>query len=710
VRNGATWTPQTYLKASNTGSEDRFGRSVAISGDTVVVGAASEDSGASGVNGNQSDNTTTNAGAVYVFNDAGERAQRGPDFLVTSLAGDNDGLCGVDDCTLADAVHAANENPDASIISFAPGLSGTITNSRAAGMPLRSEITIAGPGARLLTVSGGNTARLFNVNTSGFVSLRRLTLAQGRAGGATFPGNCGGAIFAAGGVVGLSDCAIVGNTSAVHGGAIYNSGIDGFATLFASECTFSKNVASASGGAVFNAGYNGQATVSLLNATLDGNEAKQIGGAIYNDGTVNGKAHVSLKNCTLNGNSAAAQAGGIYNDAFNPDSTGTASVTLANTILNRGASGANLVNERGTMVSEGHNLSSDAAGGLAGSAPAGFLNATNDRRNTDPRLAPLANNGGPTDTIALLSDSPAIDAANDSTAPSTDQRGFKRVGVSDIGAFEFGGTEPTATPTRPPPTPTPTPIPVPKLGNIATRVRVETGENVLIGGMIITGSQPKRLILRAVGPSLDVTGALTNPQLEIYRGDELIAGNDNWREASNEQEIFDSTVAPSSELESAILTTLPPGVYTAIVSGVGGETGVGSVEAYDLDLTADSSFGNISTRGRVLTDANVMIGGVIVAGSTAQKVIVRAIGPSLGVIGQLEDPLLELYDREGNLLQSNDNWRDTQQAEIEATTIPPSNDLESSIVGTLPPALYTAIVRGVNDSTGVALVEVYALQ
>jgi hypothetical protein len=169
-------------------------------------------------------------------------------------------------------------------------------------------------------------------------------------------------------------------------------------------------------------------------------------------------------------------------------------------------------------------------------------------------------------------------------------------------------------------------------------------------------------------------------------------------------------VAPSSELESAILTTLPPGVYTAIVSGVGGETGVGSVEAYDLDLTADSSFGNISTRGRVLTDANVMIGGVIVAGSTAQKVIVRAIGPSLGVIGQLEDPLLELYDREGNLLQSNDNWRDTQQAEIEATTIPPSNDLESSIVGTLPPALYTAIVRGVNDSTGVALVEVYALQ
>jgi hypothetical protein len=524
VRNGAIWTHQAYLKASNTGIEDRFSRSVAISGDTVVVGAASEDSGASGVNGNQADNTTTNAGAVYVFNDAGERAQRGPDFLVTSLAGDNDGLCGVDDCTLADAVHAANENSDASIISFAPGLSGTITNSRAAGMPLRSEITIAGPGARLLTVSGGNTARLFNVNTSGFVSLRRLTLAQGRAGGATFPGNCGGAIFAAGGVVGLSDCAIVGNTSAVHGGAIYNSGIDGFATLFASECTFSKNVASASGGAVFNAGYNGQATVSLLNATLDGNEAKQIGGAIYNDGTVNGKAHVSLKNCTLHGNTAAAQAGGIYNDAFNPDSTGTASVTLANTILNRGASGANLVNERGTMVSEGHNLSSDAAGGLAGSAPAGFLNATNDRRNTDPRLAPLANNGGPTDTIALLSDSPAIDAANDSTAPSTDQRGFKRVGVSDIGAFEFGGTEPTATPTPPPPTPTPTPTPVPKLGNIATRVRVETGENVLIGGMIITGSQPKRLILRAVGPSLDVTGALTNPQLEIYRGDELIAG------------------------------------------------------------------------------------------------------------------------------------------------------------------------------------------
>ena len=138
--------------------------------------------------------------------------------------------------------------------------------------------------------------------------------------------------------------------------------------------------------------------------------------------------------------------------------------------------------------------------------------------------------------------------------------------------------------------------------------------------------------------------------------------------------------------------------------------GVGLIEVYDLGSTQDAKLANISTRGRVLTGDSVMIGGLILTGSSAQKVIVRAIGPSLPGGGNLEEPLLELFDANGALLSTNDNWKDAQQSEIEGTGIPPSNDFESAIVTSLPPAAYTAVVRGVNATTGVALIEAYALQ
>jgi hypothetical protein len=217
-------------------------------------------------------------------------------------------------------------------------------------------------------------------------------------------------------------------------------------------------------------------------------------------------------------------------------------------------------------------------------------------------------------------------------------------------------------------------------------------------------------MLRAIGPSLPLGDVLANPQLELFDSSgEPVAANDNWKDAPNRQEIIDSTIAPSNDLESAILLSLPPGAYTAVVSGVNGGTGVGVVEAYDLDRSVDSTLANIATRGVVRTDDNVMIGGLIVLGGSSQQVLVRAIGPSLPIDGKLADPLLELFDGEGNLLQSNDNWRSDQEAEITATTIPPSNDSESAILRTLTPAAYTAVVRGVGDATGVALVEVYAL-
>jgi hypothetical protein len=242
---------------------------------------------------------------------------------------------------------------------------------------------------------------------------------------------------------------------------------------------------------------------------------------------------------------------------------------------------------------------------------------------------------------------------------------------------------------------------------------VETGDNALIGGFIITGTQPKKVIVRAIGPSLSsmFPGALTDPTLELRNSSGgLIRSNDNWR-SDQEAEIIATTIPPSDDLESAIVATLPANgsAYTAIVRGVNDGTGIGVVEVYDLNQAADSKLANISTRGLVQTGDNVMIGGVIVLGQNSLRVIVRAIGPSLPVPGALSDPTLELRDGNGALLAANDNWRSDQEAEIIATTIPPSNDLESAIVRNLAPGNYTAIVRGANNATGVAAVEAYNL-
>jgi hypothetical protein len=208
-----------------------------------------------------------------------------------------------------------------------------------------------------------------------------------------------------------------------------------------------------------------------------------------------------------------------------------------------------------------------------------------------------------------------------------------------------------------------------------------------------------------------VPGRLENPTLELYhQGNNVpIVVNDNWVDAPNKQEIIGSTVAPTNDFESAILVSLSPGSYTAIVRGVGDTTGVALVEVYDLDRTVDSKLAQISTRGFVQTENDVMIGGFIVVGSTSEKVIVRAIGPSLPVDGKLLDPTLELHGGNGELLDTNDNWRSDHEQEIIDTTVPPSSDSESAIVRTLGPGNYTAIVRGANSTTGVGLVEVYAL-
>ena len=261
--------------------------------------------------------------------------------------------------------------------------------------------------------------------------------------------------------------------------------------------------------------------------------------------------------------------------------------------------------------------------------------------------------------------------------------------------------------------------------NLSTRLRVLTGNNVLIGGFIITGTDPKNVLIRAIGPSLSrfgVAGILADPTLELHQGSTTVAINDNWKvrpDGSSQQAEIEATgIPPTNDLESAILATLSPGAYTAILAGNNGGTGVGSVEVYDLGQEANSKLANLSTRGFVDTGDNVMIAGLILGGGTAgvtSRVMVRALGPSVPVPGALSDPTLELRDGNGTLIASNDNWKmrpdgSSQQAEIEATGVPPTNDLESAVVRTLSPGNFTAIVHGTNNTIGVGLVEVYNLQ
>ncbi len=260
-----------------------------------------------------------------------------------------------------------------------------------------------------------------------------------------------------------------------------------------------------------------------------------------------------------------------------------------------------------------------------------------------------------------------------------------------------------------------------QLLNISTRLRVETGENVLIGGFIISGTDPKRVVVRGIGPSLAqfFTDFLGDPILELHgpAGFETIT-NDNWKlrsDGSSQQAEIEATgLAPTSDLESATVQSLSANnAYTTIVRGKDDTSGIGLVEAYDLDASANSKLANISTRGLVQTGNNVMIVGFI-AGNGLTKVIIRGIGPSLaqaGISGALQNPTLALHDGNGATLASDDDWRTGgQEAEIIATTIPPSNDLESAIVALLAPGAYTAIVSGVNNTTGVGLVEVYNIQ
>jgi hypothetical protein len=254
------------------------------------------------------------------------------------------------------------------------------------------------------------------------------------------------------------------------------------------------------------------------------------------------------------------------------------------------------------------------------------------------------------------------------------------------------------------------------LANLSTRVQIGTGNSVAIAGFIVTGNTAKQVVVRGLGPSLataGVQGALSDPVLELYDASgNLLATNNDWQQ-TQAQALRDANLAPSNDLESAVLAALAPGAYTAILRGNGNATGIGLVEVYDLQTSASSKLGNMSTRGLVGSGQNAMIGGTIVTGSDAARVLFRALGPSLSAVGisnPVSDPQLDLFDSNGARISSNNNWKDSQQSAIANAGLAPANDLESAIIADLAPGNYTAVVNSVNGAAGVALVEAYHVQ
>jgi CSLREA domain-containing protein len=647
-------------------------------------------------------------------------------YTLTRVGVDSTGLNG--DLDINDSVTIVGGGAGSTIIDG----NGDVTGDRVLKIPpCINHGTSPGATPRPCTVTDPNDANVTRVNISGVtiqhgktsnlgggminngsLTLNNVAITNNRVSGLN---DWGGGIFNSGPLT-IMNSEISNNVSGSanpYGGGIYNQG-----TMNVVNSTISGNTTGGKGGGIFNVGL----TATVKNTTISGNTAAS-GGGIYKIGSL-----LVVINSTISGNYSTGNGGGIYASAgttslFNVTVTRNRSNSdnigfgMGGGIANAAGSTFNFVNSiialnenviptlplptldnddcSGTITSQGNNVMY--------SINSSYCTVNGAKTIADPSLGDLADNGGPTQTHALLPGSPAIDGGNSGGCTdnlgailTNDQRGLHRPEGAgcDVGSFEVQ-------------------TPFTTLANISTRLLVETGDNVLIGGFIITGTQPKKVIVRGIGPSLSLTGTLADPILELHGpGAFATITNDNWR-SDQEAAIIATGIPPTNDLESAIVANLPAknSAYTAIVRGANNGTGIGLVEAYDLDRTVDSKLANISTRGLVQTGNNVLIAGTIVLGQASQRVLIRAIGPSLNLAGELADPTLELRDQNGGVIRSNDNWRSDQEAEVIATGIPPANDLESAIVAMLPAggASYTAIVSGVNGTTGVAIVEVYAI-
>jgi hypothetical protein len=415
------------------------------------------------------------------------------------------------------------------------------------------------------------------------------------------------------------------------------------------------------------------------------------GGIVHRGGTLNGNVNVQRGTIapTSGGGGGVVNLGGLIIVVPGSGNIPGPDTMTINGNLNLGADAHLGFVIRNNTAGEFDTMSVSGSANFGGTLDVSFVNGFQPAPNDSFTVL----TAGPNITGAF------INAANGARFPTTDGRGSFIATYSDnhlvLSNFQ----------TKPPD----------QLLNISTRMRVLTGNNVLIVGFIITGTDPKKVIIRGIGPSLTgLQGALADTTLELHEGNTMIT-NDNWKiddqtGQSQEATIRATTVPPSNDLESALVATLNPGTYTAILAGKNQTTGIGVVEVYDLDSAGNSKLANVSTRGLVDTGDNAMFGGFAVGGNGggAAKVIIRGLGPSLGIPGALVDPTLELHDANG-VIATNDNWKDSQKSDVEASTIPPPNDVESAIVRTLVPGLYTVILRGMNNGTGIGLIEVYDL-
>jgi PKD repeat protein len=254
-----------------------------------------------------------------------------------------------------------------------------------------------------------------------------------------------------------------------------------------------------------------------------------------------------------------------------------------------------------------------------------------------------------------------------------------------------------------------------QLLNLSTRLRVQPGDNALIGGFIIRGSEQKKLVLRGIGPSINIPGKLEDPVIQLFNSANVnIGGNDDWK--TDQQNVESTGLAPTNDRESALVITLDPGAYTVVMRGKDNSSGIGVVEMYDIGLAANARLANVSSRGLIGTGDDILIGGFFAGPQTAAVtgVVFRAIGPSLAALnvpGPMQNPTMEIRNREGDLVASNDDWQSDQKTDIEGTGLAPKDSRESAILlRNFEPGPYTAIVRGNNNSIGVGLVEIYDVQ
>ena len=652
---------QAYLKASNTEANDFFGAAVAISGDTVVVGAYGEDSAATGVNGNQANNSVSGSGAAYVFVRSGNTWTQQA-YLKASNTGAND-LFGASVGISGNTVVVGAYGED----SAATGVNGNQVDNSAAES-----------GAAYVFVRSGSTWT------------QQAYLKASNTGAGDFFGE----------YVAISgDTVVIGapsESSAATG--VNGNQADNSATESGAAYVFVRSGST----------WTQQAYLKASNT-----EAHDFFGlvTISGDTVVVGASSEDSAATGVNGNQAdnSAFGSGAAYVFVRSGSTWTQQAYLkaSNTEAGDGFGGS--VGISGDTVVVGAAGEDSAATGVNGNqvdnsaAESGAAYVFVRSGSTWTQQAYLkASNTEANDfffTVAISGDTAVVGAYGEDSAATGVNGNQTSNAATDSGvAYVFNGLPATG-----------------PLQNISTRAEVLTGAKVLIGGFVLSGTGTKQVLMRGLGPTLTdfgITGALADPTLELHdAGGGLITSNDNWRE-SQEAAIQATGKAPTHDSEAAILQTLAPGNYTAILAGKNNTSGVGLVEVYDQSATSGAELSNISSRGQVGTGNDVMIGGFVSAVADT-RVIVRALGPTLtqfGVTGALADPVLGLFDTNGNAIASNDNWQQSAQAaQIQSSGFAPPNALEPAIISTRPLGNTTAIVSGKNGTTGVALVEVYLL-